>query len=620
MMLMKVVPRVVVLVLMVALCGMNVFVSRGSIQQQSPLPMVSLHSIINNTTTNHSDDVEYQRGDNEQEGRKSTNTSYAASAQYQQQQQQSRQPMIGAGENRRRVYWRYDEAGRFDTVTVARSHWLPSIPSTRQIPIEHAENVTYHLQQRTNLTNTPSLRNTPNSKGQYRTVDPAYNITHDFRTLYLYNPSVVAIPYDDDILGIRASFGDDRTIAYVATFRLYLGGNCFGPSKDRTLMKAGEQINYLGVALLDASLRILYDAVVDVNAGPLPNNGDETMHYWHAFKQPAEDCRMFHVGRPSLALICNALHFQIQLRNMTAAPTSPSAAGKDATAPTFPHVYPNLYGDTLQVVLVELPTLLIRGKEAKNMNVFHHQGTHYLQVYPHPHWYRPLFDTTANAVMVPDSGTLLSPSFDTPDVHHTIRASTKDLRRGKNRTVDEQPFFAVGQQDDQDRGTACCVTVQYQGRAVRVGISHVKLHRAKSYWTQDRLKRYENVTYTYGWNRYLSRFLAYELDPPFAVVGVSGWFCLGFGGTTTDADDDADGNPLAGRNTQYRLDLFEQSYDCPAIHFASGIAETVDDSTKAIISYGVNDCYPRIMIVDKKDIEHKLDPSLYDNSMDAANR
>ena len=71
------------------------------------------------------------------------------------------------------------------------------------------------------------------------------------------------------------------------------------------------------------------------------------------------------------------------------------------------------------------------------------------------------------------------------------------------------------------------------------------------------------------------------------------------------ASADERGNALAGRNN-IRMDLFNDTFDCPSIHFVSGISEYIGDSSKAILSYGVNDCYPRMIVVEKKDIERSL--------------
>ena len=139
---------------------------------------------------------------------------------------------------------------------------------------------------------------------------------------------------------------------------------------------------------------------------------------------------------------------------------------------------------------------------------------------------------------------------------------------------------------------------------VLVGISHTKTSTINNpWWLRDIYNRYRyNVTI--GAKRYLSRFVAYQPYPPFDIVARSGWFCLGF----ADIDEAGGGNTLAGSNQQYRLDLFSSStgYRCPMIHFASGISEYVGDSSKAIISYGVADCHPRMIVVDKKDIARRL--------------
>mmetsp|Transcript_11176 Transcript_11176/g.16918 ORF Transcript_11176/g.16918 Transcript_11176/m.16918 type:complete len:104 (-) Transcript_11176:28-339(-) len=100
---------------------------------------------------------------------------------------------------------------------------------------------------------------------------------------------------------------------------------------------------------------------------------------------------------------------------------------------------------------------------------------------------------------------------------------------------------------------------------------------------------------------YVNRFIAYQPVFPFEIVARSGWFCLGFADT-----DEAGSNTLAGRNTQHRLLMFNETYNCPYIQFPSGFSEVVGDSAKAIIAYGINDCHPRMMMVNKNDIARLL--------------
>lgn len=48
-----------------------------------------------------------------------------------------------------------------------------------------------------------------------------------------------------------------------------------------------------------------------------------------------------------------------------------------------------------------------------------------------------------------------------------------------------------------------------------------------------------------------------------------------------------------------KLKIHNEEFDCPRIHFVTGIAEKVGDEERVIISYGVNDCYPRMIEVSK---------------------
>ena len=66
------------------------------------------------------------------------------------------------------------------------------------------------------------------------------------------------------------------------------------------------------------------------------------------------------------------------------------------------------------------------------------------------------------------------------------------------------------------------------------------------------------------------------------------------------------GSTLAGANLHARLDLFNRTYACPGIHFASGFAEAADDRSRAVIGYGVNDCHPRMFFVEKEEIARLL--------------
>lgn len=511
---------------------------------------------------------------------------------------------------------RYDTAGNFSIFHSSIHTTLPCIPESRRILPSQRHNLTYHIQQRTNSSTTLMHEN--------NSPHPNYDISQDSRTLYLYNPSLVALPRELWPPRLLQSTNDNETDMYLATFRLYLGSNCFGPNPQRLLMKAGEQANLLGVALLDATtMAVRQSIVVDINAGPLPPDAAVNF-YWKSFRQPLEDCRVFvrieQDQRSVLQLVCNAIGLTIQLTDAEAATTNTRGTGSKVENGdiVYPYVYPNLYSDAdaFSMALVEPPTLLVHGKEAKNMNIFHalnneKQQQAYLQVYPQPHWYQEWGEGTA-AQQAPVRGEMKS-SFRTPDASYTILASEQQLGRGSNRTVVEQPFLPPSN----DRGTACCIQLELPllsntattqtTTTVLVGLTHTKLPgRQNPYWERDKRHRYHaNTTTTWGWNRYLSRFVAYQAQPPFGVVAQSGWLCLHFGGVHDTLHGPL--NVLDGPMRGAALDVFGTTYqDCPAIHFASSITSSATNVSQAVIGYGVNDCYARFVVVEKEEIAERL--------------
>jgi hypothetical protein len=86
---------------------------------------------------------------------------------------------------------------------------------------------------------------------------------------------------------------------------------------------------------------------------------------------------------------------------------------------------------------------------------------------------------------------------------------------------------------------------------------------------------------------------------PYEVVARSGRFCLDHATAAEVAT-----NPFARDN----LDplKIDRTYDCPRIHFVSGISEVVDDPLSVIIAYGVNDCAPRFITVEKAHLVRML--------------
>ena len=133
------------------------------------------------------------------------------------------------------------------------------------------------------------------------------------------------------------------------------------------------------------------------------------------------------------------------------------------------------------------------------------------------------------------------------------------------------------------RGTACCIDLEWgTNETVKVGISHAV--------SQER--------------GYVSRLYAFETKSPrFKTVAVSGPFCLG---KMSEHDINAETQifPFADRGN---LNVGNETYDCPHIGFASGLVEYQADTNYAVLSYGINDCYSRSIVISKDRIREFLD-------------
>lgn len=395
------------------------------------------------------------------------------------------------------------------------------------------------------------------------------------------------------------------------------GHSAFGPFRHGP----GELLSYLGIALLDESLDIIPGTSIVVDL-----NHDDPYRKVMPYDQVYEDCRLFLVAG-SFYLCCNAYIWRVGLRRRPRRKNGGVIPFKNATPAR--NVYDNFYGDGLELSKHSTHHLFGAGK---NFNLFRSRSKgiplppsrshstnrpltpndYYVQLFPtSPHEYRRMkfpsrpspnedgggfnpfprgWDAAAKS-----NASEPAPSFDTPDTYNNITYAVE----GTGNTSTES-FFSSERDGDsgRDKGTACCVEISLGRKQVLVGISHVKT-AASSWWQRDVHKRYKSIRPA----RYLSRFYAFDPSPPFDIVARSGFFCLGF----ADASESR-GNPFAGRNEggDSALSLFDDAFNCPTIHFPSGISEYVGDASKAIISYGVNDCYPRMIVVKKEEIASAL--------------
>jgi hypothetical protein len=140
-----------------------------------------------------------------------------------------------------------------------------------------------------------------------------------------------------------------------------------------------------------------------------------------------------------------------------------------------------------------------------------------------------------------------------------------------------------------DRGSACCIILEREyapPQAAKywsnhsflfMGISHTKSSDKKKKKKKKNLKIY------------LSRLYAFPPKPPFTLVAVSGEFCLPAGDSR-----------LASKASMQVRSL---RYECPSIHYISGM---VASGEHVLVSYGIDDCYSRIVEFHKRDLAFRL--------------
>mmetsp|Transcript_9659 Transcript_9659/g.14902 ORF Transcript_9659/g.14902 Transcript_9659/m.14902 type:complete len:653 (-) Transcript_9659:176-2134(-) len=491
-----------------------------------------------------------------------------------------------------------------------------------------------------------------------------HDFRRDNRALYLQNPSILPLhntiltdsngngnhdnePDNLSPKDLQMLTGGDPSVRYLGFFSANIGGKCFGPQNDK-LYKTGETVAYYAVALLDENLRDITSVLIDINAGPVSGN----YKYWRQF---TGDCRLVLI-KGWIYGVCTQyiLKFKIRRRTnnahahvQTAQEEEEEEHLKEYTGKnlSYPYKYPNIYGDGLDVILYS--NQRIKGHSGKNFNVFRSQSQlqsqkqsssrtntdtntnmnmqHYLQIWPSPHEYAPLIIPNGILdhvqLLLPTQQSTLPPprpSFDGPDTPHKIITCPENEDGGKNAWVTNctdattSEFFS-----DKDHGTSCCIqlelpleeqeeekdggrtTIRRRNVVVNVGISHQKTTLLTNPWWRRDIRSIYNDRISQA--QYVSRFVAYDTQPPFDILARSGWFCLGFDANNANANASA-------KNTTTRaqkLDLFGE-YDCPAIHFPSTFAEVVGNPDRAIIGYGINDCTHNLIVVEKEEIRKRL--------------
>jgi hypothetical protein len=360
-------------------------------------------------------------------------------------------------------------------------------------------------------------------------------------SLVFYNPSILT--FDSP---------DLPEAVFIASFR--------GSVNEYPFIKE----DLVAIALLDKDLKILRDVVVD------PNAFLRVVHTDLAPSITFYDYRLFYLhGQLYLTDAQLLLRIEVHL----------SAANKKKDNMTLPVIFG---GESLSITAPYGYHYLFQhnGKRlsGKNLALIEHPNgrSAYIELWPVP---RTLLEVNlTNGVRF---------SYATPEV---VRYPPTPLLPS-HASHETQHIFKKPFKFTKDRGTACCVTLEYEyfkdllvltnntimdGADVRIGISHAK-------------SRLPIPDLGYG---YLSRFYAVAANDPYHVVAMSALFCLSW-----HDGDWKDARP------QSHLKIKQFVYDCPMVHFPSGIASSPKaNPTRIVVGYGIQDRQSRFVEFSKREV------------------
>jgi ribosomal protein S27AE len=381
--------------------------------------------------------------------------------------------------------------------------------------------------------------------------------------LFEFNPSIVKLPESQrpsiEVSGSSAS----KQPVYLAAYRISNMHACIVEPETLEVMASKilpkkKPRQYLGLAFLDSNLNIVQETMLDVRV---------TMPHF-------EDPRLF------------ILHDQIfigsysNLVQIYVVP--PNGSGEDILR------VPAMMGESNMTLYVRNRIFCSRDDEARRL------GKNLVYFVDSDNRTMIELMSMGDKEML-DAAVDCSAPFRNKTLPHYVQTNVAALPLPSFATMDELHYVKHGVYAPAltfQRGSACCVAMENpdpDGPPLLLGISH-----SKSRYKQRGLPD-ANVPF----NSYFSAFYAMEAKAPYRVVARTGNFCFG-----RSAPDEAGGNPYANLNQENLW--IGNTQNCPRIHFVSGMVEKADDDSKLIVSYGVNDCAPRLVVIAKDDVQKML--------------
>eukprot|EP00980_Cylindrotheca_fusiformis_P006202 scaffold1327_cov124-Cylindrotheca_fusiformis.AAC.6 len=481
------------------------------------------------------------------------------------------------------VVCRFDDIGRFledgpSNLRPVVHQQIQAVPSYRRIPHAMANNRT-HI-----ASGVSSFPNDLESKDASNATLNEYNPT--ILPLYKNGPDgTIVSDLDqkllDDITGrYHPGFSDaeaDEVQYLLVTRSSNHYPKCIPGGYKKGIDSPYDWVNYPGLALLDKNLQPIAgaDVLIDIEKYYFKRKNTRTFQDFSIF---AARTTKSNKKKDHLFLMTNGVMvLPIAIRRVP--PGNDLDESDWQTKIEGPRIQQDtMYGTGLQVRMTrpgKPKAALI--KSGKNMHVFESsEGMMQLEVWPHSdhvvstvNFFWDSFSTFRDYTLE------LQETVKIPDGNRSA-SLLSNLPRG---------VPTVG---PANRGTGCCADLTLSdGRTVKLGISHLVVKGLK----------------------YLHRFYAFVPEKPFQVLSLSGLFCLG---DIASEDRDSTHHWISQRHDIFKpkqTTIGSKNYDCPSITFATGITNMIGHGDNyIIISYGVNDCYSRSIMVHKKKIEMLLFP------------